>query len=273
MSTNTDGTNAPGHYVPANGLDIYYETYGDGPPLVHLHGGTSTIEHVPAFGARYRVIAPNLRGHGRTANPSGAMSLAHLVQDLAALIAALGLDRPLVVGYSTGGDIALQFATSHPTSARALVVGAAAPRMTPTYFAGVEQMLGLNLNTEPDFDRVMQTHPQLVTYWQQAHAALGGPDYWQTLLVQLWPMFSIPPGYTEADFRRITAPVLLINGDRDETIAVEDAVELYRLIPGAELAVLPGASHLLPPGRGSLYEAVALEFLGRHAVTGDALLA
>lgn len=254
---------APGRSVHANGLAVYYETYGDGPSLVHLHGGTGTIEHVPAFGARYRVIAPNLRGHGRTANPTGEMSVALLAEDLAAFIAALGLDRPLVAGYSTGGDIALQLAIAYPDAARALVVGAAAYRMAPTYFAGVEQMLGLKLDAEPDFDRVVETHPKWVAYWQQAHTPLGGPDYWKTLLHQLWPMFSTPSGHTADDFRGVTAPVLVLVGDRDETVPLEDAVTLYQLIPAAELAVLPAGTHLLL-GRGHLYEAVVLDFLGRH---------
>src|SRR5262245_52055538 len=87
-----------GRYVRANGLDVYYEEDGAGPPLVVLHGGSETIGHRPAFEARFRVSYPNIRGHGRTANPTGQMSYRLLADDAAAVIAALRLDRPLVVG-------------------------------------------------------------------------------------------------------------------------------------------------------------------------------
>jgi pimeloyl-ACP methyl ester carboxylesterase len=102
MAADDAGVGVSGRYVRANGLDIYYEEYGAGPPLVDIHAGTSTILHRPAFGARFRVVAPNTRGHGRTANPSGAMSYGLLADDVAALIGALGLDRPPVHGYSIG---------------------------------------------------------------------------------------------------------------------------------------------------------------------------
>jgi pimeloyl-ACP methyl ester carboxylesterase len=253
---------APGQFVRANSIDIYYEEYGIGPPLVMLHGGTGTIDHDPVFGAHFRVIAPNIRGHGRTANPTGRCSYAVFADDVAALIDALGLDRPLVAGYSDGGNTALQLGMTHPESAQALVLGGTWHRLTPTYFEGMRQMLGLVSDDTFNLTQLAETHPGLVSYWQAAHAALGGSEYWKTLLQQMWPMWTTPLDYTEADFQRITAPTLVLIGDRDETILVEDAMELYRLIPGAELGVIPAASHLLE-GRGPLYGALAVDFLLR----------
>lgn len=255
--------NREGRYVQANGLDIYYEEYGDGPPLIVLHGGTGTINHNPAFGARFRVFTPNMRGHGHTANPTGVFSYDLLAADVAAFIGDLGLDRPLVAGYSDGGNTALRLAMSNSDVAGALVLGGTWHRITPTYIEGMRQMLGLVGDDAPDVDRLEQTHPGWVSYWQQTHAALGGPEYWKTLLRQMWPMWMTALDYTEEDFRRITAPTLVLIGDRDETVTVEDAVALYRLIPGAELGVLPAASHLLE-GRGHLYTELVLDFLSRH---------
>jgi len=264
MVNGTDEGSASGRFVRANGLDIYYEESGDGPPLIMLHGGTGTIHPSPAFSAHFRVFAPNTRGHGRTANPSGVFSYALLADDVAAFIDALGLDRPLVAGYSDGGNTSLQLAMSHPGVTRALVLGGTWHRMSSTYVEGMEQMLGLVGDDAPDVDRLAQTHPGWVSYWQQAHAALGGPEYWKTLQRQMWPMWMTPLDYTEADFRRITAPTLVLIGDRDECIPIEDAVALYRLIPGSELGVLPAASHLLE-GRGHLYAELAIDFLTRHS--------
>src|SRR5215211_2532879 len=82
MAVDDAATDAPGRLVRANDLDIYYEEYGAGPPLVDIHAGTSSILHRPAFGAHFRVVAPNTRGHGRTANPTGAMSYGLLADDV-----------------------------------------------------------------------------------------------------------------------------------------------------------------------------------------------
>jgi pimeloyl-ACP methyl ester carboxylesterase len=128
--------------------------------------------------------------------------------------------------------------------------------------------LGLVGDAEPDLDQVEQTHPQWVTFWQEAHAALGGPAYWRQLLREMWPMWMTPHDYAEAEFRRISAPTLVLLGDRDETIPVEDAVALYRLLPRAELAIVPAADHLFPRTRGRLYEEVVLDFLIRHGGEG-----
>jgi pimeloyl-ACP methyl ester carboxylesterase len=205
-------------YVAANGLDIYYEASGAGPPLVVLHAGTSTIRHRAALGNQFRVVAPNMRGHGRTANPTGTFSYPLLADDVAALIGALGLDRPLVVGYSDGGNTVLELGMRHPDLARALVIGAAWLTFSPTYVEGMRQVLGLVGDAESDLDLVEHTHPQWIAFWQAAHAALGGPDYWRQLLQEMWPMWMTPHDYAEADFRRITVPTLVLLGDRDETI-------------------------------------------------------
>jgi pimeloyl-ACP methyl ester carboxylesterase len=254
----------PGQYVAANGLEVYYQEYGVGPPVIALHGGTGTIFHWAALGAHFRVIAPNTRGHGRTANPTGVLSYQMLADDVAALIDALGLDRPFVVGYSDGGNAALELGMRYPDIAQALIIGAAWLRLTPAYVEEMQSLLGVTGDGEPDIDRVAQEHPDWVAYWQETHGALGGPDYWQDLLRQVCRMWMTPHDYSEADFQRITAPTLVVIGDRDELIPVEDAVTLYRAIPGAELNVVPAGDHDFPLSRGRVYDAVVLDFLLRQ---------
>ena len=264
-----DSQHTVGQYVQANALDVYYEEYGDGPPLVVLHGGTGTIDRNPAFAARFRVIAPNMRGHGRTANPTGAFSYDLLADDLAAFIRALELDCPLVAGYSDGGNTALRLGMLHPGLVRAFVLGGTWHRFTSTYVEGMEKILGLVGDDAPNVDALAKTHPGWVSYWMETHSAIGGEEYWKTLLTQMWPMWMTPLGYTEEDFRRITEPALILIGDRDEAISIEDAVALYRLVPGAEIGVVPAAGHLLE-GRGHLYIELALDFLIRHSDLGTA---
>lgn len=254
---------ARGRYVRANGLDVYYEEAGAGPPLVVLHGGTDTINHRPAFEARFRVSYPNLRGHGRTANPTGQMSFRLLADDAAAVIAALGLDRPFVVGYSTGAVAALELGMHCPDLVRALVLYGTPLELSPS-MEGLRMTLGLVARADggPDVEALERTRPDLVEWWQEIHAPLG-PDHWKTLVRQAWPMWTTPLNYTDADFARVAVPTLVMLGDRDEIIPIEDGVRLYRGIPGAELMVLPGQSHA-GDERAWLLRQVVLDFLLRQ---------
>ena len=105
-------------YIEANGLRVYYEAHGEGEPLLLVHGGIATSRswaaHLPAFTEHFRVFAPDSRGHGRTDNPAGELDYRVMADDLAALIAALGLQWPLVLGYSDGGQVALELGIRYP---------------------------------------------------------------------------------------------------------------------------------------------------------------
>ena len=96
-----------GTYIEPNGLKVYYEVYGEGEPLLLIHGGTVTsrswASHLPAVTGHFRVFTPDSRGHGRTNKPMGELDYRVMADDVAALIGALGLQRPLVLGYSDGG--------------------------------------------------------------------------------------------------------------------------------------------------------------------------
>ena len=114
-----------------NGAALYYEEHGDGAPLILIHGGLSSSSQwepvVPELADGFRVITPDSRGHGRSTNPSGELSYALIADDIAALIAALGLRRPVVGGWSDGGQVTLELGARHPGAAGALIVGAAYP--------------------------------------------------------------------------------------------------------------------------------------------------
>src|SRR5687767_3848021 len=117
----------PGHFIHANGLDIYYQEHGQGQPLLLIHGGTlsgdSWQPYRAAFAQHFRVITPDSRGHGRTANPTGTMSFGLLADDMVALVQALDLHQPLICGYSDGGQVALEIGMRYPDLPQALVIG------------------------------------------------------------------------------------------------------------------------------------------------------
>ncbi len=117
---------AKGHYAPVNGLQMHYEMYGEGLPLVLLHGGFGVIgmfeQLLPALARLRQVIGVELQGHGHTADVDRPLTFEQMADDVAALINYLGLERADVLGYSLGGGVALQTVIRHPEVVRKAVL-------------------------------------------------------------------------------------------------------------------------------------------------------
>jgi pimeloyl-ACP methyl ester carboxylesterase len=256
-----------GRYVRANGLDIYYEEQGQGPPLLLIHGGVLTGDswqpYRAALAAHYRVIMPDSRGHGRTANPTGQMSYRLLADDMAALVQALDLRKPLIYGYSDGGQVALEIGMRYPDLPQALVIGGAYPELTEPSRQWVRSLLGDAASPDVDTAQFERDNPGFAALLRQLH----GPEKWKTLLQQIKPMWNATLNYSADDFARVTAPTLVLLGDRDSFVSVEEGVAMYRLLPHAECAVVPGAEHtdfIDSPATVALVQPLILDFLRRH---------
>jgi len=257
-----------GHYTHTNGISIYYESYGRGVPLLLLHGGTGNRSmwnpYIPTFAQHFHVVAPDSRGHGRTKNVADTLSYRLLADDMAALIQALQLEKPAVCGYSDGGQIALELAIHYPHLASAYVIAGAGHRWSEGYLAWAKA-LGMERQGVVDVDRVEQHHPDLIAALRERQDTFQGADYWKTYLRQISMLWLEPVHYTAEDLQHIAVPTLIVSGDRDETfLPVEIAGELYRRIPQAELAVLPGSGHDFPFEAVELFSQVTLNFLLRH---------
>jgi pimeloyl-ACP methyl ester carboxylesterase len=261
----------PGKFIKANGLNIYYEEYGSGEPLVLLHGGLSSSAGVtplvPALSKYFRVIAPDTRGHGKTDNPSGKFSYKLLADDLAEFIQRLGLHQPLICGWSDGGQTALELGMHYPKLSKGLVVGAAWFKFSENYQKSL-QFLGMEAPGRVSYEKTEKAIPQLIEVWRRIHQP--GPDYWKELLKQISVMWWTPLDYQAADFERIVIPTLILVGDRDPIIPVEEAVEMYRLIPHSELAIAANANHGFPSADPDTFTALVLRFLLGHTETKTA---
>lgn len=259
-----------GQYVQANGLNIYYEEYGNGQPLILLHGGTDTSQmwqpFLATFVPHFRVIAPDSRAHGRTDNPNGELSYRLMADDVVALIQALNLTQPLVFGYSDGGQIALEIGMRYPHLTAALVVGAAWYEFSEPYTKFLKAY-GFDGPGLVDFEKIQRVAPEWVSYLKTRHARTDDSEYWQILLKQISGMWWTPLNYTAEDFKKITAPTLILLGDRDGLIEFRQAVDMYHLIPNAELMVLPNTTHI--SALNDLSMNMVLDFLMRHATTVD----
>jgi pimeloyl-ACP methyl ester carboxylesterase len=256
-----------GHYVKANGLNMYYEEYGSGEPLVLLHGGMATSNNfahlIPAFSKQFRVITPDSRGHGKTDNPNGEFSYRFMADDVAAFVNALKLSQPSICGWSDGGQIALELGMHYPDLMKCMVVGAAWYQFSQTY-ESLLKAIGFESPGAVNIERIKQSLPHLAEMWRSWHSPIHGSDHWETLATQISTMWWTPLGYTADDFQQIKAPTLILVGDRDPMVPVEEAVEMYRFIEGAELAIVPNSDHSLPQTRAQLFITTVLDFLVRH---------
>lgn len=261
-----------GYYIQANGLNIYYEEQGQGRPLLLIHGGILTgaswKPYVAALAEHYRVITPDSRGHGRTANPTGEMSFRVMADDVAALIRALDLQHPLICGYSDGGQITLEIGMRYPDLPQALVIGGAYTELTEASRVWVKSILGDEHSPEIDTDLFERNDPEFAAMLQQNH----GPDGWRMLLRQIKPMWNATLNYTPDDFASVVAPTLVLLGDRDGFVRVEEGLEMYRLLSNAEFAVIPGADHtdfVISPAKVALVQPILLDFLWRQSTSVD----
>jgi pimeloyl-ACP methyl ester carboxylesterase len=267
MSTTETNAVGQGQYVSANGIDIHYLDQGKGEPLVLLHGGVVSTNpiwagvpvayatHMDTLVEHFRVIAPDTRGCGKTAHSSGPISFDLLADDVAALINALGLERPLIAGFSDGAITATILGIRQPDAVRAIVNHAGFDEFDPdaASFAMMRQILGGSPEaTEPDpdaaargFEASEQMRPMFELMKRDQDSGQG-EGHWRTYLRLSWERTTQHPGHTYADLAKITVPTLILVGDRDDFCTVEQAVTAYRQLPDGELAILPGHGHYIP---------------------------
>jgi pimeloyl-ACP methyl ester carboxylesterase len=248
-------------YAPVNGLRMYYEVRGTGRPLVLLHGGLMTIEAsfgplLPDLVTDRKVIAAELQGHGRTADIDRDLELRYLADDVAALLDHLGIDQADVLGFSLGGGVALQLALDYPGRVGRLILASvsyAGDGFHEEISDPARHATSTRMPTAEDF-RLMR----------EAYARLApDPDHFEAFAAKTSQAAANMKGWTADQLGGITAATLLVFGDHD-FIRLEHAVEVHGLIPGAQLAVLPGTTHMgvmrradliLPLVRGFLAEA------------------
>ena len=221
--------------IRVNGCDIHHDTRGDGAPLLLLHGFTGSggdWRHVfPEPLAGFQFIAADLRGHGRSTNPSGVFTFRAAAADMLALLDSLGLERVSAIGMSGGAKTLLHMATAQPSRFDRLVLVSATP-----YFPASARPLFASLNlesaTEAEWTRLRQTHvygdAQIRAIYEQGRDLARSYD---------------DMNFTPSLLSTITAQTLIVHGDRDPFYPVKLAVEMYEAIPNARLWIVPNAGH------------------------------
>jgi pimeloyl-ACP methyl ester carboxylesterase len=238
-------------YAPVNGLQLYYEIYGNGEPLVLLHGGLGAIE---MFGANLQVlaqsrqvIAVDLQGHGRTADIDRPLNIAFMADDIAGLLKHLGIKQADIMGYSLGGGVALQTAIRHPELVRKLVLVSTPIKRNAFYPDILKQQEQMG----PQAAEFLKQTPMYEMYARLAPK----PEDWTKFITKISEAMKVDYDLS-TDVKALKAPVLLIAADAD-LFPPSHTVEIFGLLGGgqrdsgwdgsgripSQLAILPGLTH------------------------------
>ncbi|MFD2720538.1 alpha/beta fold hydrolase [Hymenobacter monticola] len=217
---------AAGHYQLVRGVKLYYETYGQGPPLLLIHGNGDNIsawaKNIPYFARRYRVIAADSRAHGKSVDAGDSLSFEMMADDFAGLLTSLRIDSAYVMGWSDGGINALALALRHPEKVKRLVATGA--------------------NLWPDSTALMLS---LWRQQQRGYQENKGVKFTDPKRRNDWKVFCLDvfqPHIPLAALRRVRVPAFIIAGDRD-VIRPEHTVAIYQSLPRAWLWLVPDSGH------------------------------
>lgn len=213
------GITGQGAYLPANGIQIYYEVFGEGEPLLILHGngGSTQGRHhiIPDLARHFQVIAMDSRCHGKSDCPASELNYQDMAEDAHALMKHLGHDNYTIWGHSDGGILGLILGYKHPESIHSMLISGA--------------------NIRPDSTAL---HAKLVEFVQRYEEI---PD--ERLKKQI-KLMAYHPNIPIDKIKEINVPVVLMVGDRD-AVKMEHTLEIFEALPRANLCVLPGTTHFV----------------------------
>lgn len=240
-----------GKHFSHQGVKVYYEIYGEGQPVVLLHGNGGSIrgraEFIDEFSKKYKVIAFDNRCHGKTDCPPGQPTYEQMADDAAAVLESLHIDSTFIWGHSDGGIVGLLMAIRHPEK--------------------VKKLLASGANLRPDSTAVVAELFTLLGM-MESQAKRDSISYKQFLLLVEQPHIPV------SDLHKIKSDVLLMAGDRD-AIRNEHTLEMYNNIPRALLCILPGTTHFVYADRKKWFKEILYDFFDNpqsRTTTAEAIM-
>jgi pimeloyl-ACP methyl ester carboxylesterase len=246
-------------YLALDDIKMYYIIAGEGQPIALIHGavlniGTNWSGQIPVFSRNFKVIAMDLRGHGRTNNPSGILDHNTMAEDVASLLEKLHIGKTNLVGFSRGGTLAIRIALSHPELVNTLTI------CSSGYYVSKE---GLNLfHKNMDPKTMEESGSEWVAFYRRIHRT-NGIDYWKQLINQLRK--SPKRKISLAELSRINVPTLIVVGDKDPYGFTQQAIEIHEALKDSELAVLPNTGHWVPEKKARRFNETVMDFLKRRS--------
>jgi pimeloyl-ACP methyl ester carboxylesterase len=234
-----------------NGISIYYAVYGQGAPVILLHGGLANADYwgnqIKALAPHHTVIVMDSRGHGRSTRDARPYGYDLMADDVVGLMDALKVPKADVVGWSDGGILGLDLAIRHADR--------------------VGKIFAFAANTVPSGVKDdVEKNPTFAAFIKRAGAEYvshsATPKEYDAFVAQISKMWASEPNWTDAQLQAITAPVLVVDGDHDEAIKREHTEYIAATVPHAGLLILPNASHFAFLQDPELFNFAVLHFLG-----------
>lgn len=227
---------ALGNTLSINGFDMYYEIHGEGLPLILLHGftgsGAGLVQGFKQLSEKYKLIIPDLRGHGRSTNPSKQFTFRQAGLDVAALLDHLNISQCSAIGFSGGGCVLLHVAYQQPEKIKSMTIVSAAPYF-PQQTRNVMKQFGSQEKTEEEWAAMRSIHfhgnEQIQMLWKQASAFSESYD---------------DMNFTAEMLSKIKSKTLIVQGDRDPIYPIDLTIEMYKGMPNAFLWIIPNGGHV-----------------------------
>jgi pimeloyl-ACP methyl ester carboxylesterase len=239
--------------IDINGLSVFYETEGDGEPLVLLHGGladnSTWAAQFAGFAPHRRVVAPERQAQGHTPDRPGVITYQAMADQTVSFLVALGIGPVDLLGWSDGGMVGILVAAEHPELVRTLVVTGTGFSSAGYVPGAMEELVALTPDDE-DMEMFVAMYAQ---------ASPDGPEHFPEAWEKFRAMWAEPFDWTDK-VMRITAPTVVMIAD-DDYVTVSHAEEFSRMVPLGQLAVVPGASHILPMEKPEVFNELVLDFI------------
>lgn len=249
---------AVGKYVDVNDIKVYYEIYGEGEPLLILHGNGGSIEsfmyQIPELSKHFKVIAIDSRAQGRTSDSDQEITYALMASDMSELIDKLNLEKVNVFGWSDGGNIGLELAYAHPEKVLK-VVTLGANYSNENFWAPADSTV-----MDPNDPLILKT-AEMKNRFSTSMKRLS-PDTLRIPLIKkkLEDLMTKYPNFTPDQLKTINVPFLVIAGDHD-LINLDHTVSLFTNLPKSQLYIVPHASHLAAIENPELINSAIIRFL------------
>jgi pimeloyl-ACP methyl ester carboxylesterase len=234
-----------GKYVTVNGLKMYYEVYGEGEPLLMIHGNGGSINNflyqIPYFSKSYKVIVADSRAQGKSEDLNDSLSFEMMADDFSALLDKLHIDSCYVLGWSDGGINGLLLAIRHPEKVKKLAITGANLWPDSSAISAEDYMGGLN-------------------YYNSLAEKPQTPDIIKAR--KLVKLDAFEPHITQEQLKQIQCPTIVIAGDHD-IILPKHTILIAESIPGAYLWILPGSGHATLIDHREQFNEVVKDFFGK----------
>ncbi len=238
-------------YAPVNGIEMYYAVYGEGDPILLIHGGLGHADlwanQVIELSRTHKVIVADSRGHGRSTRNEQPYGYSIMASDYLALLDYLKIDKTALVGWSDGGIIGLDIAINHPERLTKLFAHAANVTVD-----GVDPAVATNATFNSYIERAGKDYKRVSKT----------PDQYDSFVEQISKMWATEPAWTKEQLAAIKVPTAIVVGDHDEAITRAHTDYMASAIPGSKLIILPEASHFAMLQDPTGYTKAVVDFLG-----------